>query len=103
MAWLVAAAVGVSFVNLPGQFVGPLGNLAGGVDISIPLGLAVALVLYVALLYFFPEPQDAYGPLGSRLVPTGPAANIPIVESDSPSPDSTPSDPEPASEAEAAV
>ncbi|HML50727.1 MAG TPA: cytosine permease [Propionicimonas sp.] len=103
VAWLVAAAVGVSFVNLPGQFVGPLGNLAGGVDISIPLGLAVALVLYVALLYFFPEPQDAYGPLGSRLVHTGPAANIPIVESDSPSPDSTPSDPEPASEAEAAV
>ena len=29
-AWLPAAFVGLSFVNLPGQFVGPLGNLAGG-------------------------------------------------------------------------
>ena len=36
IAWLVSAAVGLSMVNMPGQFQGPLGNLAGGVDISLP-------------------------------------------------------------------
>ncbi len=79
IAWLVAAAIGICFVNLPGQFVGPLGNLAGGVDLSIPLGLGAALVLYPLLLWLFPEPADAYGPEGPRFVRVAPAANIPIT------------------------
>jgi hypothetical protein len=29
--------VGLSFVNLRCQFVGPLGNLAGGLDLSVPV------------------------------------------------------------------
>lgn len=81
-AWLISAATGVAFVNLPGQFVGPLGDLAGGVDVSIPLGLGLAAVLYLVLLFAFPEPRDAFGPEGSRLVPTGPAANIAITALD---------------------
>ena len=36
-AWLLSAALGLLFTNIPGQFVGPLGDLAGGVDISLPL------------------------------------------------------------------
>ncbi|MCD0481072.1 cytosine permease [Streptacidiphilus sp. ASG 303] len=68
-AWLAAALLALQFVNLPGQFVGPLGGLAGGVDVSLPVGLAVAAVLHLALLRLFPEPRGAYGPDGPRLVP----------------------------------
>ncbi|AKJ09035.1 nitrate reductase [Streptomyces incarnatus] len=74
-AWWVAAVLGVLFTNIPGQFVGPLGNLANGVDISLPLSLAVAAVLFLTLLRLFPEPRAAYGPEGARLVPT---AEVPV-------------------------
>ncbi|WP_329047981.1 cytosine permease [Streptomyces violaceus] len=69
-AWWVAAVLGVLFTNIPGQFVGPLGDLAGGVDISLPLSLVVAAVLFLALLWLFPEPRAAYGPEGARLART---------------------------------
>ncbi|MDV3127970.1 cytosine permease [Mycobacterium sp. 21AC1] len=81
-AWLISAALSICFVNLPDQFVGPLGNLAGGIDLSIPLGLGLAAVLYPALLWAFPEPRDAFGPDGPRAVPAGNPANIPIVSDD---------------------
>jgi cytosine/uracil/thiamine/allantoin permease len=83
-AWLLAAALSICFVNLPGQFVGPLGDLANGIDLSIPIGLGVAAVLYPVLLFVFSEPADAFGPHGPRLVPAGPPANIPIVSDDQP-------------------
>ncbi|MFI6374153.1 purine-cytosine permease family protein [Streptomyces sp. NPDC050546] len=69
-AWWVSAVLGVLFTNIPGQFVGPLGDLAGGVDISLPLSLAVAAVLFLALLWLFPEPRAVYGPEGARLART---------------------------------
>jgi purine-cytosine permease-like protein len=69
-AWWVAAVVGVLFTNIPGQFVGPLGDLANGIDISLPLSLAVAAVLYLAMLRLFPEPRAVYGPEGPRLART---------------------------------
>ncbi|MCV7173012.1 MULTISPECIES: purine-cytosine permease family protein [Mycolicibacterium] len=81
-AWLVSAAMSICFVNLPGQFVGPLGDLAGGIDLSIPVGLGLAAVLYPALLRLFPEPADAFGPDGPRFFPAGPAAGIPITTVD---------------------
>jgi hypothetical protein len=71
-------------VNLPGQFIGPLGDLASGIDLSIPVGLGLAAVLYPVLLFAFPEPRDAFGPDGSRIVPMGPAAGIPITTVDDP-------------------
>jgi purine-cytosine permease-like protein len=77
--WLVPAVIAICFVNLPGQFVGPLGDLANGVDLSIPLGLGIAAVLYPTLLFVFPEPRDAFGPDGPRVVPAGPDAKSPIV------------------------
>lgn len=83
-AWLISAALSICFVNLPGQFVGPLGNLAAGVDLSIPVGLGLAALLYPVLLYAFPEPADAFGPAGPRAVPAGPAANTPITSVDRP-------------------
>nr|WP_031487108.1 cytosine permease [Streptomyces bicolor] len=69
-AWWVAALIGVLFTNIPGQFVGPLGDLAAGVDISLPLSLVVAAVLFLALLRLFPEPRAVYGPEGARLART---------------------------------
>jgi hypothetical protein len=66
----VGAVVGVLFTNIPGQFVGPLGDLANGIDISLPLSLAVAAVLYLAMLRLFPEPRAVYGPEGPRLART---------------------------------
>ncbi|MEV0596659.1 purine-cytosine permease family protein [Nonomuraea cavernae] len=68
IAWMTSAGLALMFVNLPGQFVGPLGDLAGGVDISLPVGLGVVAVLYLALLALFPEPREVYGPAGPRLV-----------------------------------
>ncbi|UFH49881.1 purine-cytosine permease family protein [Pseudomonas sp. KNUC1026] len=67
-AWIPSAALGLCFVNLPGQFVGPLGELAGGIDISLPLTLGLAALLYLALLNLFPEPAAVYGPAGPRWV-----------------------------------
>lgn len=89
-AWLVAAALSLCFVNSPGQFVGPLGDFAGGVDLSIPVGLGLAAVLYPVLLFVFPEPADAFGPDGARIVPVGPAAGIPITSVDQPTSEEVP-------------
>lgn len=82
VGWLVPAALSLCFVNVPGQFVGPLGDLAIGVDLSIPVGVGVAALLYPLLLVLFPEPRDAFGPEGPRFVRAGAAANTPIVEDD---------------------
>jgi purine-cytosine permease-like protein len=61
-AWIPSALVGLCFVNLPGQFVGPLGNLADGIDISLPVTLGLASVVYLVLLSLFPEPKSVFGP-----------------------------------------
>lgn len=60
-AWVPSALIGLCFVNLPGQFVGPLGNLADGIDISLPVTLGLAAVVYLVLLRAFPEPEEVYG------------------------------------------
>ncbi|GAA3136114.1 MULTISPECIES: purine-cytosine permease family protein [Nonomuraea] len=83
-AWLVSAGAALAFVNLPGQFVGPLGDLAGGVDVSLPLGLAVAALLYLALLTAFPEPREVYGPQGPRLVRAADTPVLPITAATEP-------------------
>jgi hypothetical protein len=55
-------------VNLPGQFVGPLGALAGGCDLSVPVSFVVGGMLYLAMLWRFPEPDAVHGPQGRRLI-----------------------------------
>ncbi len=52
--------------NLPGQFVGPLGEMAGGIDISLPVTLGLASLVYLALLSLFPESRAVFGPNDSR-------------------------------------
>ncbi|AZP22009.1 cytosine permease [Streptomyces aquilus] len=89
-AWWVSALLGVLFTNIPGQFVGPLGDLANGVDISLPLSLVVSAVLFLTLLRVFPEPRAVYGPEGARLARTVdvpvPAITGPGAESAEPAP-----------------
>lgn len=67
-AWIPAAAVALMMVNIPGQFVGPWGDWFSGVDVSLPLAMGLAGVLYVTLLVLFPEPRYVYGPEGPRWV-----------------------------------
>lgn len=79
-AWIPSALVGLGFVNLPGQFVGPLGELAGGIDISLPVTLGLAAALYLILLVLFPEPAEVYGPQGPRWIKAGRAGAQPITQ-----------------------
>ena len=66
--WGIAGVLALLMVNIPGHFVGPLGNLAGGVDVSLIAALLLPALLYPALLLRFPEPRAVYGPEGPRLV-----------------------------------
>ncbi|GAA1465895.1 cytosine permease [Nocardiopsis exhalans] len=67
-AWLLAALAGLLFANTP-LLVGPLGNLAAGIDLSLPAALVTAAITYPAALFLFPEPRSVFGPQGPRLVP----------------------------------
>lgn len=78
-AWWVSAVVGVLFTDIPGQFVGPLGDRAHGVGIGLPLSPAVTVVLLLALLRIFPDPRAAYGPRGARPARTVKAPVPPIT------------------------
>lgn len=89
-AWWVSALLGVLFTDIPGQFVGPLGDLAGGVDISLPLSLVVAAVLFLTLLRLFPEPRAVYGPEGARLART---VDVPVPPITGPGTEGALSDP----------
>ena len=67
-AWIPSAVTGLCFVNIPGQFVGPLGNLAAGIDLSIPVTMVLAAALYLFALQLFPEPVAVFGAQGPRWV-----------------------------------
>ncbi|PRX98198.1 cytosine permease [Paraburkholderia sp. BL25I1N1] len=77
-AWIPSAAISLCFVNLPDQFVGPLGQLAGGLDISMPVSLTLAAALYIALSQCFPEPDGVYGPQGRRWLRGGSQHNVTV-------------------------
>lgn len=79
LAWILSALVALATVNLPGQFVGWLGDLAGGIDISLLVALVLPLIIYPALLWVFPEPRAIYGPEGPRWVPVRDMPLAPIV------------------------
>ncbi|MEA2383047.1 MAG: hypothetical protein QOH72_3018 [Solirubrobacteraceae bacterium] len=86
-AWIPAAVIGLLFVNIPGQFEGPLRNVAedlgfsglAGVDISLLVAIVLAAALYVLALVLFPEPRAVYGPEGPRFVRASDAEPPPIV------------------------
>jgi purine-cytosine permease-like protein len=64
--WLLSAALSLSFVNLPGQFVGPLGNFFNGLDISLLVAVILPAVLYVLVLKITPEAAAIHGEKGAR-------------------------------------
>jgi purine-cytosine permease-like protein len=78
-AWLVSAALALLAVNIPGHFVGWLGSLAGGVDLSLLVAIVLPALLYPALLYVFPDPRAVFGPRGPRGVPAADAPIAPVV------------------------
>ncbi len=86
-AWVPAAITGLLFVNLPGQFEGPLRNTAeelgiadlAGVDLSLLVAIGLAALLYLAFLALFPEPRDVFGPAGPRWVRARGAAAEPVT------------------------
>lgn len=80
-AWIPAAVAGLLFANYPPLIEGPFRNSAGGVDISLPVAIGLAAVLYVVMLFVAPEPSYAYGPGGARWVPTK-EAEVPAVIED---------------------
>ncbi|MBB6119877.1 cytosine permease [Nocardiopsis algeriensis] len=67
-AWLLSAGMGLVFANTP-LLVGPLGNLAAGIDLSLPVALLTAAITYPIAVIAFPEPRSVFGPQGPRLVP----------------------------------
>jgi purine-cytosine permease-like protein len=79
-AWIPAAVVGVLFANYPPLIEGPFRNVAGGVDLSLVVSIGLAAVIYLVLLFAFPEPRYVFGPTGPRLVPTSDAPLPPVVD-----------------------
>jgi len=69
-AWIPAAVLGLLFANYPPLIEGPFRDVAGGVDLSLLVAIGTAAVLFVALLFLFPEPRYAFGPDGPRWVPS---------------------------------
>lgn len=64
--WILSAALSLSFVNLPGQFVGPLGNFFNGLDISLLVAVILPAVLYGLVLMITPEAAAIHGEKGAR-------------------------------------
>ncbi|MGE0216404.1 purine-cytosine permease family protein [Mycolicibacterium sp.] len=55
LTFIIAAGLGLLFVQTPPMYVGPLANIAGGVDISMFVSAGVAAVLYGILITVSPE------------------------------------------------
>ncbi len=79
IAWGISSALALLLVNIPGHFVGWLGGLAGGVDVSMLAAMLAPLVLYPVLLAVFPDPRAVYGPRGPRFVRAPDRATAPVV------------------------
>lgn len=79
-AWIPAAILGLLFANYPPLIEGPFRNVAGGIDISLPVSIGTAALAYFALIRWFPEPRYVFGPDGPRGVPAAEAEMPAIVD-----------------------
>ncbi len=66
LTWLLSSALALLMVNIPGHFVGPLGGIAGGADVSLLAALCLPALLYPGLRCLCPEPRAVFGPSGPR-------------------------------------
>jgi hypothetical protein len=48
--------------------------------VSLPVSLGLAAVIYLGLLFAFPEPRHAFGPDGPRWVPVKDSETTPITD-----------------------
>lgn len=78
-AWIASAVIALAMVDMPGHFVGWLGYLGGGIDLSLLAALLLPSLLYPLLLCIYPDPAAVYGPRGPRLVPVGRGSVLPVV------------------------
>lgn len=69
IAWIPPAVLGLLFANYPPLIEGPFRGAAGGVDISLPVAIGSAAVLYLLALWVWPEPAYVHPAEGPRLVP----------------------------------
>lgn len=81
-AWFISSFLALMTVNIPDHFVGWLGNLAGGVDVSLLVALILPAILYPLFLYLYPDPKAVFGPAGPRFVPAIDRPISPIVDAD---------------------
>jgi purine-cytosine permease-like protein len=79
LSWGLSSLIALMTVNIPGQFVGWLGNLSGGIDLSLLAAVLVPAVLYPIFLCVFPEPRGVFGPEGPRGVPTTDTPLAPVI------------------------
>ncbi|MCY7412705.1 MAG: cytosine permease [Salinibacterium sp.] len=78
-AWIVAAALGLSFAYFPPVIEGPFNAVAGGIDLSLIVAIVSAAVLYLGALVIFPEPKYVFPAEGPRIVPERDGVIQPIV------------------------
>jgi purine-cytosine permease-like protein len=83
VAWIPAAVAGLLFANYPPLIEGPFRNVADGIDLSVLVAIGLAAVVYVAMLFAFPEPAYVFGPDGPRWVPSSAASPADIEDDDS--------------------
>jgi purine-cytosine permease-like protein len=79
-AWIPSAVAGLLFANYPPLIEGPFRNAAGGIDVSLPVSMGLAAVIYLALLFAVPEPRYAFGPDGPRFVTAADGEMSPITD-----------------------
>ena len=79
-AWIPSAVAGLLFANYPPLIEGPFRNAAGGIDVSLPVSIGLAAVIYLALLFAVPEPRYGFGPDGPRFVPAADGEMTPITD-----------------------
>lgn len=77
--WVLSAVLSLCFVNLPGQFVGPLGNNFNGLDISLLVAVILPAILYGVTLMIAPEPSAIHGAMGARFRAATDQPTAPIV------------------------
>jgi purine-cytosine permease-like protein len=65
-AWVISSVAALMLVNIPGHFVGWLGNALGGVDFSLLAALILPAILFPVCLLIFPDPRAVYGAEGPR-------------------------------------
>jgi purine-cytosine permease-like protein len=79
VSWGLSSLIALMAVNIPDHFVGWLGNLTGGIDLSLPAAIVTPAIMYPIFLRIFPEPRGVFGPDGPRWVPVSDAPLAPVV------------------------